>query len=115
MRKYLNWLLGKPLSIEVQCLVDAIDDDAVEWNGERFVGIDAVIYNGVRIYAYTVNSCSGYTVDIGFRTDCLPRHEAKAVYRALQNHYRRRRMSVNAAAVERDREEVRKALGFHNK
>lgn len=115
MRKYFNWLLGKPLSTEIRCLIDAIDADDVEWNGERFVGIDAVIYNGVRVYAYTVNSCSGYTVDIGFRSDCLPRHEAKAVYKALVRHNKRRRKRFEAQIKADDREEVRKALGFHNK
>ncbi|ECB2088269.1 hypothetical protein EVH07_12210 [Salmonella enterica subsp. enterica serovar Newport] len=115
MRKYFNWLLGKPLSAEIRCLIDAIDADDVEWNGERLVGIDAVIYNGVKVYAYTVNSNAGYRVDIGFCSNCLPYHESKAVYKALTRHYRRR---INRAAVQLDtkcREEVRKALGFHNK
>lgn len=113
MRKYFNWLLGKPLSTEIRCLVDAIDSDDVEWNGERLCEIDAVIYNGVRIYAYTVNYSSNYRVDIGFRTDCLPRYEAKAVYMALVRHHRRR-VKRNAIQTEmKDREEVKKALGFH--
>lgn len=115
MRKYFNWLLGKPLSAEIRCLIDAIDSDEVEWSGERFVGIDAVIYNGIEVRAYTVNSCSGYTVDIGFCPDCLPRYEAKAVYKALVRHHRRR---VNRATAQFDmkcRDEVRKALGSYNK
>ncbi|WVP82745.1 hypothetical protein vBEcoMJN03_1650 [Escherichia phage vB_EcoM_JN03] len=115
MRKYFNWLLGKPLSVEIRCLIDAIDADDVEWNGERFVGIDTVIYNGVRVCAYTVNSSAGYRVDIGFCFDCLPYHEAKAVYKALTRHHRRR---INREAIQvdtYDREKVRKALGYHNK
>lgn len=115
MRKYFNWLLGKPLSAEIRCLIDAIDADDVEWNGERFVGIDAVIYNGVKVYAYTVNSCSGYTVDIGYHTDCLPHHEAKAVYKALVRHHKRRINRTESQKEQKHREEVRKALGFHNK
>ncbi|AXY85275.1 hypothetical protein M1Y69_003626 [Salmonella enterica] len=115
MRKYLNWLLGKPLSHEVRCLIDAIDSDEVEWNGVQFIGIDVIVYNGVRVAAYTVNSCSGYTVDIGFCSNCLPHHEAKAVYKALVRHNKRRRKRVEAQVEVHNREEVHKALGFHNK
>lgn len=115
MRKYFNWLLGKPLSAEIRCLIDAINSDDVEWDGERHVGIDAVIYNGVKVYAYTVNSCSGYRADIGLQTDCLPRHEAKAVHIALECHHERRIKREAAQNEIKCRNEVRKALGFHNK
>ncbi|WKM80399.1 hypothetical protein [Salmonella phage SW16-7] len=116
MFKFINWLFCiPPLSAEIRCLIDAIDADDVEWNGERLVGIDAVIYNGVKVYAYTVNSCSGYTVDIGYNTDCLPHHEAKAVYKALVRHHKRRINRTEAQVEIKNREEVRKALGFHNK
>lgn len=115
MRKYFDWLLGKPLSAEIRCLIDAIDSDDVEWTEERFVGIDAVVYNGVKICAYTVNSSCGYTVDIGMHSDCLPRHEAKAVYKALVRHWSRRIKRLDAQVEINGREEVRKALGFYNK
>ncbi|AHV82465.1 hypothetical protein HYP05_gp136 [Salmonella phage ST-W77] len=91
MRKYFNWLLGKPLSVEIRCLIDAVNNDLVEVVETGYVNANPVLYNGVRVYAYTVNGPSGYTVDLDDRQNCLPRHEAKAVYHALCSHTKRLR------------------------
>lgn len=114
MIRLLKWLFCiKPISLEVRYLLDAINSDEVEFIGEYYE-LDVVRYNGQTICAYTVNSASGYEVDIGELEGCLPRHEAKAVYFALSAFsYRRKRnlrRRINAVTAS----EVKKKLGqFH--
>lgn len=110
MRQHFNWFLGKPLTHEIRSLVDAINADQVKWNGECCDDADTVTYNGVKVCAYLVNTNFGYTVDIGFLSNCLPRHEARAVYKALVRFRKRRIKRHDDTLRDIKREDVRKAL-----
>ncbi|ANM47137.1 hypothetical protein FDI76_gp028 [Serratia phage vB_Sru_IME250] len=111
MFKFLKNLFVKELSLEVKYLVDAIDNDLVTVAETNYVYANPVLYNGVRVYAYTVNTPSGYTVDLDDRRDCLPRHEAKAVYRALCAHTKRFRERNAQKREIQDREFSKAKLG----
>lgn len=111
MFKFLKNLFVKELSLEVKYLVDAIDNDLVTMAETKYVHANPVMYNGVRVYAYTVNTPSGYTVDLDDRQDCLPRHEAKAVYRALCAHTKRFRERNSRMREIQDREFSKSKLG----
>ncbi|WPJ48904.1 hypothetical protein RCIP0012_00122 [Klebsiella phage RCIP0012] len=112
MRKFINWLFRiPPLSAEIRCLIDAIDNDLVTMAETKYICANPVMYNGVRVYAYTVNVPSGYTVDLDDRKDCLPRHEAKAVYRALCAHTKRFRERNAREREIQDREFSKSKLG----
>lgn len=111
MFKFLKNLFVKELSLEVKYLVDAIDNDLVTVAETNYVHANPVLYNGVRVYAYTVNTPSGYTVDLDDRQDCLPRHEAKAVYWALCAHTKRFRERKARKQEIQDREFSKAKLG----
>lgn len=111
MFKFLKNLFVKELSLEVKYLVDAIDNDLVTMAETKYLCANPVMYNGVRVYAYTVNTPSGYTVDLDDRQDCLPRHEAKAVYRALCAHTKRFRERNTRKREIQDREFSKSKLG----
>lgn len=113
MRQYFNWLLGKPLTPEIRSLVDAINSDQVKWAGDCYDGVDVVVYNGVRVCAYRINSNYSYAADIGFCSKCLPRHEAKAVYKALARFRKRREEQLDKFLEFAKREEVRKTLSMY--
>ncbi|CAD5240805.1 hypothetical protein NJHLHPIG_00190 [Klebsiella phage vB_KqM-Bilbo] len=111
MFKFLKNLFVKELSLEVKYLVDAIDNDLVTIAETKYICANPVVYNGVRVYAYTVNGPSGYTVDLDDRQDCLPRHEAKAVYRALCAHTKRFRERNSRKREIQNREFSKSKLG----
>ncbi|QGF20576.1 hypothetical protein [Klebsiella phage UPM 2146] len=111
MFKFLKNLFVKELSLEVKYLVDAIDNDLVTMAETKYLCANPVMYNGVRVYAYTVNTPSGYTVDLDDRQDCLPRHEAKAVYRALCAHTKRFRERNSRKREIQNREFSKSKLG----
>lgn len=111
MFKFIKNLFVKELSLEVKYLVDAIDNDLVTMAETKYLCANPVMYNGVRVYAYTVNTPSGYTVDLDDRQDCLPRHEAKAVYRALCAHTKRFRERNTRKREIQDREFSKSKLG----
>lgn len=111
MFKFLKNLFVKELSLEVKYLVDAIDNDLVTMAETKYICANPVMYNGVRVYAYTVNTPSGYTVDLDDRQDCLPRHEAKAVYRALCAHTKRFRERNSRKREIQNREFSKSKLG----
>ncbi|WOZ56548.1 hypothetical protein GHCGIGKI_00495 [Klebsiella phage P01] len=111
MFKFLKNLFVKELSLEVKYLVDAIDNDLVTMAETKYICANPVVYNGVRVYAYTVNTPSGYTVDLDDRQDCLPRHEAKAVYRALCAHTKRFRERNSRKREIQNREFSKSKLG----
>lgn len=112
MFKFFKNLFVKELSLEVKYLVDAIDNDLVNTESETdYASPNPIVYNGVRVFAYTVNSPYGYTVDLDDREDCLPRHEAKAVYLALRAHTKRFRERNARKREIQDREFSKAKLG----
>lgn len=110
MRQYFNWLLGKPISPEIRSLLNAINSGRVEWTGEIYDGAAIVVYNGVRVCAYLLNTNFGYTVDIGFCSRCLPRHEARVVYKALVRFRKRSEENLEKLIEKKKQEIVRNML-----
>lgn len=112
MLKFLKDLFRKkPLSLEVQYLIEAIDKDEVR-TVERWVSSDAIDYHGKKVRAYLpATGWFSCAVDIDDLTDCLPARESKAVYWALVRYTKRRKQRENAAFKELQESLAMKKLG----
>lgn len=110
MLKFLKRIfVGKPISPEVQILIDALNADRVGRPKWKYSGAVAVMYNGEEIKASRTDvRCY---VNIGETEDCLPKHEAKAVFRAMYKHTKRREKLDREVHKIRTELEVRRKLG----
>lgn len=109
------WLCGiafgkREISFEVQRLINAINNDSLEYvetcSGQTVIGM----YGKVAVIAYKANT--GFMVNLDDDNNCLPRHEAKAVYRAMKAFERRHLTRERRDTVKSNKAIVSSKLGL---